>query len=293
MSASGITDLATAWRILCASKWLVASIVAVFTIGAVAAAFLTRPVYRARVVMIPADSDESPAGLGAMLGNLGGLAALGGINLGGGDNSVEAIATLKSRQFTENFISQNQLISRLFYRKWDAENQTWSVTGDEVPTLWDAWLYFDRKVRRVSDDKRSGLVVLEIDWIDAAEAAAWANELVARLNETMRARMLTETDASIRHLEKELARTDVVALQQAISRLIETYVKKQTVATIRPEFAFRVVDPAAAPDDDDFVRPKRALYLVGGPVAGLLVALFVLLIRDFLRREMLGQTQAQ
>lgn len=293
MSASGITDLATAWRILCASKWLVASIVAVFTIGAVAAAFLTRPVYRARVVMIPADSDESPASLGAMLGNLGGLAALGGINLGGGDNSVEAIAMLRSRQFAEDFISQKQLVPRLFHRKWDSEREAWTVTGDDVPTDWDAWRYFDRKVRRVSDDKRSGLVVLEIDWIDAAEAATWANELVARLNETMRARMLAEAGASIRHLEQELARTNVVALQQAISRLIETYVKKQTVATIRPEFAFRVVDPAAAPDDDDFIRPKRALYLVAGPVAGLLVALFVVLMREFLRREVLGQTQAQ
>ena len=292
MSANGNTDLATAWRILCASKWLVASIVAVFTIGAVAVAFLTQPVYRARVVMIPADADESPAGLGAMLGDLGGLAALGGINLGGSDISVEAIAMLKSRQFTEDFISQKQLVPRLFHRKWNTEIQAWTVTGDDVPTHWDAWRYFDRKVRRVTEDKKSGVVILEIDWIDAAEAAVWANELIARLNETMRARMLAEAGASIRHLEKELARTDVVALQQAISRLIETYVKKQTVATIRPEFAFRVVDPAAAPDDDDFVRPKRALYLVAGPVAGLLVALFVVLMRDFLRREMLGQTQA-
>lgn len=281
----GTSDLGSVWAVLRNNKILVIGIVIAFTVAALAAAFLTRPVYRASVVLIPADAGDSPAGLGAMLGDLGGLATLAGLNLGGADITVEALATLRSRQFTEEFVEHNDLLPVLFANDWDAEAKSWRVTGADVPTLWDAYRLFDRKIRRAVEDKKTGLVTVEVDWTDRVAGADWANELVGKLNDVMRTRAIREADASVAYLQQELTKTDVVALQQAIYRLIETHIKRRTVATVRPEFAFRVLDPAVPRDPDDFIRPMRALYLVAGPVAGLLFAVFLVLAIDFLRRE--------
>jgi uncharacterized protein involved in exopolysaccharide biosynthesis len=282
------SDLMSVWVVLRKNKFLVIGIVTVFTVAALAAAFLTRPVYRASVLLIPAETGDSPVELGAMLGDLGGLASLAGLNLGGANITVEALATLRSRQFTEEFVEQNDLLPTLFADDWDVASGTWKVSGDDVPTLWDAYQLFDRKIRRAVEDKKTGLVRVEIDWTDRVAAAAWANELVARLNEVLRTRAIREADASVEYLQQELKKTDVVQLQQAIYRLIEANVKRRTVATVRPEFAFRVLDPAAPPDPDDFVQPKRALYLIAGPVAGLLFAVCLVLAVDYLRRELVA-----
>jgi hypothetical protein len=282
----GATDLRSVWDVLHHNRILVIGIVIAFTAAALAASFLTRPIYRAVVVLIPADTGDSPARFGAMLGDLGGLATLAGLDLGGADITVEALATLRSRQFTEAFVEQNNLLPVLFADDRNTATNSWKVAGADVPTLWDAYRLFDRKVRRAVEDKKTGLVTVEIDWTDRVAAANWANKLVERLNDVMRTRTIREAEASIAYLQQELTKTDIVALQQAIYRQIEAHVKRRTVAAVRPEFAFRVLDPAAPPDPDDFIRPKRALYLVAGPVAGLLFAVFLVLAIDFLRREL-------
>jgi uncharacterized protein involved in exopolysaccharide biosynthesis len=282
----GATDLRSVWDVLHHNKILVIGIVIAFTAAALAASFLTRPIYRAVVVLIPADTGDSPASFGAMLGDLGGLVTLAGLDLGGADVTVEALATLRSRQFTEAFVEQNNLLPVLFADDRNTATNSWKVAGADVPTLWDAYRLFDRKVRRAVEDKKTGLVTVEIDWTDRVAAANWANKLVERLNDVMRTRTIREAEASIAYLQQELTKTDIVALQQAIYRQIEAHVKRRTVAAVRPEFAFRVLDPAAPPDPDDFIRPKRALYLVAGPVAGLLFAVFLVLAIDFLRREL-------
>jgi uncharacterized protein involved in exopolysaccharide biosynthesis len=280
-----VSDLVSVWAVIRRYKALVIGIVIAFTLAALDVAFLTRPVYRASVVLIPADTNDSSAGLGAMLGDLGGLATLAGLNLGGADITVEALATLQSRQFTEEFVKENILLPVLFADDWDAETKSWIVTGADIPTLSDAYSLFDSRIRRAVEDKKTRLVTVEIDWRDRVAAADWANKLVGKLNEVMRTRAIREADASVAYLQQELAKTDMAALQQAIYRLIEAQVQRRTVAAVRPEFAFRVLDPAVPSDPDDFIRPRRALYLVAGPVAGLLFAVFLVLTIDFFRRE--------
>ena len=61
---------------------------------AVTLAFLMRPVYHGKVVFLPAKEASSSSALGALAGNIGGLASLAGINLGGDSNEAENMAVL-------------------------------------------------------------------------------------------------------------------------------------------------------------------------------------------------------
>jgi uncharacterized protein involved in exopolysaccharide biosynthesis len=245
---------------------------------ATSVAFLLTPLYRSSVVLIPARSDTEASALRS-IGGLGSLASLAGLSLGGdGEQTVEAVALLKSRQLAVGFIRDKELMPLLYPDEWDTDRKAWKVSGDKVPTMSDAYEYFNEKVRRVSEDRRSGLVTLSIDWHEPNLAAAWATDLVSRVNELMRARAITESDASIEQLKDRLANTSVVPLQQGISGLMESQIKRKTFATVRSEYAFRVVDPASVPDKKDRIYPRKPLFAVLGFLAGMLIGALLALV---------------
>lgn len=264
-----------------AKKWWVIGCVLVFTAGFTAVAFLMTPIYRASALLIPANTNQSAGGLGG-LAQLGGIASLAGINVTAkGSVTEEALAVLKSREFTEKFIADKNLMPQIFRRKWDAATGRWK---GEPPTPNKAYRYFNEKIRSVDQDKKTGLVTLQIDWRDRNEAAAWANELVQRLNQEMRERAIREADASLGFLSKELASTSEVVAREAIGHLMESQIKQRMIADVTQEYVFRTVDRAMAPDADNPVRPQKAAMIAAGPTLGLVVGVLIVLVTGGSRR---------
>ncbi len=271
------TLLSQLWR----RRWLILTITLAFTAILAAVAFLTTPVYRASTVLALGNVDRNGAGaLGAMIGQFGGLASLAGLNVGGaGDSDTEvSLAVLRSRQFTEAFIRDRKLLPVLFDDRWDAGTATWKGPKKDWPTLAQGYKFFDREVRSIAYDRKTGLVTLQIDWRDPEIAAQWANELVTRANAEMRRRAIQDARASIDYLEKELSATTTVDTRTAISRLMEAQIRQRMLANVTFEYAFKVIDAALAPDLKDMIRPKRLLLVAFGAVLGMLVAVIVALL---------------
>ncbi len=275
-----VLDVRSALRLLLRKRWWIIAAVVVSTLLFTTAAFKITPVYRAVTVLIPVSSERSSfVGTGAALGQLGGLASLAGLSLGANDAATaEALGVLRSRQFAEKFIIDYNLMPQLFAKAWDASTGTWKANVHPVPTVGKAVKYFDKRIRTVTQDNKSGLISLQIDWTDRKAAAAWANELVRRLNNEMRVRAISSADASIAFLEKELTTTSVVEMREAINRIIEAQEKQRMVATVTEEYAFRVVDSASAPDADDPAKPPKFLLIVAGPMVGLGLSIACILI---------------
>jgi uncharacterized protein involved in exopolysaccharide biosynthesis len=271
---------------LWAGRWWIAVSVVLFTVAFAAAAFLMTPVYRASVVLVAASSERGGANmLSSALGQLGGLASLAGINVGSGTSHMdEALAVLRSRDLTENFIRAENLMPELFAKRWDANARRWKGPPEKVPTLGEAFKYFDARVRSVTLDKRTGLATLQIQWRDPVKAAHWANALVDSLNAEMRARAISETKASVGYLEKELALTSEVETRQAISRLMEAQINQRMYANVTREYSLRVVDRALPADPRDISSPNKLLLLVLGPTMGFVFGAIAVIIAGALAR---------
>ena len=270
-------------------RWWVLASILFFTAGFTAAAFIMTPIYRATTILVTANIGQGAGGLGAALGDLGGIAALAGINVGTrGSVTEEALAVLRSRQFTERFVSEEKLMPKLFARKWDASTEKWK--GME-PTPAKAYHYFNEQIRSVDQDKKTGLITLQIDWTDRFEAAVWANELVKRLNQEMRTRAIGDADASLGYLDKELQSTNVVTTRDAIGRLIESQVKQRMMADVSKEYAFRVVDKAMPPDADSPIRPQKLAMIGAGVFTGSMIGIVYALMSGGRRRRS-GATSA-
>jgi uncharacterized protein involved in exopolysaccharide biosynthesis len=255
-------------RLLARKWWMIASVV-VFTIGFYVAARVLTPVYRATTILIAAKADH---GLDSNGGSIGGVASLVGIDIGGSDSDKqEALAVLKSRHFTDKFIDDHKLIPVLYAKIWDETTGKWKVDEKHQPTPAKAYRHFDKDIRAVELDKKTGLITLKVDWTDRVAAAAWANELVERLNLEMRQREMARSDAAVGYLEKEFESTTAVATREAIGHLMESQVKQRMLAAVTPEFAFRVIDRAVPSDKDDPHFPNKFLMLLAGPIVGFVI----------------------
>lgn len=256
---------------------LIGIVVIACSAAAAAIAFLMTPIYRSEVVMAPVQSSQTAGSMLSIAGQLSGLAGLAGLT-NEGDETQIALATLRGREFTSQFIRENDLLPVLFGGLYDRETRQWSVPGDEQPTLWDGYKVFDQRVRKVSQDNASGIVTVAVEWSDPEIAADWANRLVAALNRRMRTKAEIEAESNLEFLRKQLGQTNLVEVQQGLSRLIEAQINKVMLASSRDEYAFSVIDPAVAADADDFIRPKRPAIVVAGLVAGLLLGILLALV---------------
>lgn len=262
--------------VLWAGKWIVLAVSLAFGSVGVAYALYAEPWYRAEVVLIRADQNSS-LGLSGQLAQLGGLAGIAGIRLNGADDS-EPIAVLQSREFAGRFIKQNQLLTVLLADQWDAETESWKARGKDTPDIRDAVKYFDENIRRVVDDRKTGLVKLTIDWKDPDMAARWANLMVEQLNRDLRDRAFASAEDNIKYLQAQMGATSVVSLQAAIGRLLETEMQKLMLARGNKEFAFRVVDRAEVPKRH--VRPRRSVIVLATTLLGGVLAAAFLLFRE-------------
>lgn len=276
-----VIDLGGVFEASLAHKWWVLFCLILVSAVFSAVALLSTPIYESVALLVPANTGKggTSGNLGAGLGQLGGLASLAGIGaLGSGGDTEEALAVLKSRELTARFINDLRLMPELFPEKWDPAASQWRVDVRKHPTEGRAFKRFDKNIRFVSHDKKTGLVTLRIRWRDREQAALWANELVKRLNVAMRQRAIAQTNAFLSYLEKELAATSVLATREAINRLIEAQIKQRMLANVTEDYAFRVVDKAVPADVDDPVQPRRLLMFLSGPVVGLFVGLVVALV---------------
>lgn len=236
---------------------------------AAAAGWLMTPIYRAQV-LFSVSSEEEQNELTRLVGSVSSFATLAGLGTAlTASRREESLAVLRSREFTEGFIRDNNLLPVIFEDRWDARTQRWS--DEDVPSLWEANRIFDQDIRTIREDKITGLVTLSIDWHDPAVASQWANELVQRADKLLRQLDISEAERSLKYLEAEADKTSVVGIQQAIYRLTEEQIKRIMLAKVRDEFAFKIIDPSAPPDEDDFVKPNRPAFVLVGLLLGLLL----------------------
>jgi len=250
------------WLVAWRGRLVIAAAGAVFAIAAVAYSLMAQEWYRAEVVLSPA---EEPSAL-PFGGQLGGIAALAGIGVGGG-NVVEAVATLESRQFARTFIEDRHLLTVLFADDWDAEHGRWREPDPEDwPDVRDAVKYFQNDLLSVSEDRQTGLVTLAVEWIDPELAADWANELANRVNAVVRERALHVSSANVAYLQKELAQATLVEMRDTTTQLLTAELQKLMLARGNEEFAFRIIDAAAVPKEP--VWPRLALITVIATMLG-------------------------
>jgi uncharacterized protein involved in exopolysaccharide biosynthesis len=242
--------------------------------------------YRTQVLLAPTTGNaESSGGIQGLVSKYSALASAVGIGLPAQQGLVSvAIARLQSRGFIEGFITDQKVMEALYPKDF------WSsvTAGQAKHTLQDGYRKFVDSVMLVERDKSSDIVTIRIDWTDRELGAEWANALVRRLNEVMRADAMDETDRNLKYLAAELQKAEYVTLRDAIASVMESQINKRMLAITQPEYAFRVLDPAKPSDAKRKQFPKRWIFLIVGSVLAGLLAIVLCLRKEAKRNRTLS-----
>lgn len=226
-------------------------------IVAIVVSLLLTPIFTAKTTLLPPQGGGG--GAAAALAQLGGLASLAGIS-GGGTTADSIVSMLKSRSAKDEIIDRFQLTER-----YEAEMR------QDVYTKLDA-------VVRVSSDKKSGLITIEVDDEDPAFAASMANAYYEVLRGLMTRVAVTEAQQRRVFFEQQFAKAKEdlgnaeVALKETQERtgLVELQGQAQAtisaVASLRAEIAQREVQLSAmrtfaTAENSDY---RRVLAELGG-----------------------------
>ena len=295
-------DLRELFTVLWAGKIKIIAVTAVFAIASVIYALSVPNQYKATALLAPAQS--SGGGLSGALGQLGGLASLAGVSIGGGESSEAQIAQeiMKSWNFIEGFIADNDLAVELFAAEgwskgsntlkingddYDVEKSEWLIEDDDTgelrpPSSWKLFKAFSERLA-VSEDKKSGLVSVSIEYYSPQIAKQWLDMYVSAVNAHMQKRKVAEVTNNINYLQAQIEKTSIAEMREVFYTIIEEQTKNKMVAEASPEYAFVAVSPSMVPEEKS--QPKRALICILGTLLGGMLSVLLVLIMHYARKS--------
>jgi len=295
-------DLRELFGVLWAGKIKIIAITVVFAVASVIYALSEPNQYKATALLAPAKSDGG--GLSGALGQMGGLASLAGISLGGGESGEAQIAQeiMKSWSYIEGFIADNNIAVEVFAAEgwskgsnelqinndvYDTETKTWSVennTTGEVgpPSSWELFKSFSGRLA-VSEDKKSGLVSVSIEYYSPLIAKQWVDLYVESINRFMQQRQVTKVSRNIEYLQEQIGKTSIAEMQEVFYSIIEEQTKNKMLAEASPDYAFVAVGPSMVPEEKS--QPKRALICILGTLLGGMLSVLLVLVTHYARKS--------
>ena len=287
-------DLRELFAVLWAGRIKIVAITAIFAIVSVIYALSIPNQYKATALLSSADS--SGGGLSGALGQLGGLASLAGVRLRGAHITKSQIAQeiMQSRSFIEGFVEENNLAVGVYAADgWDKSSNELQINSGlydvsksqwlvEPPSSWSLFKTFSG-ILSVSEDKKSGLVSVSIEYYSPLIAKQWLDLYVAAINEHMQKREMAKVTRNIEYLQAQIKKTNIAEMQEVFYTIIEEQIKNKMLAEASPEYAFVAVSPSMVPEEKS--QPKRAVMCILGTLLGGMLSVLLVLVLHYGRKS--------
>ncbi|WP_088331582.1 Wzz/FepE/Etk N-terminal domain-containing protein [Lacimicrobium sp. SS2-24] len=274
-------------------KWLIIAATFCAGLGSIYAALQMPNMYTSEAILAP----KEEKGISGVSGQLGGLASLAGIDIGGGNGNKTDIAleVLKSRKFLSDFVNRHEIAPALVAANgWLHESdrltfdeEIYNPLSDQFvrtvefpytqePSDWELYERF-KNIMSLSRDPSNGMITVGIEFYSPYLAQQWTSKLVEDLNLEMRQRDREQAKRSIEYLQNELANESIDNIRDLFFGLIEEQLKTKMLAEVTPEYAFTVVNPPQVTLLKS--APKRSLIVIvvtflAGFISTLLVVMY-------------------
>lgn len=291
-------DLREIFKVIWLGKWTIIFIVFICTGVSVFYSLSLPNIYKSEATLSPVSESSSMR----VPGQLGGLAALAGVNIGatGPDKTSIAIEVLKSRNFIGAFIEKHDLYATIMaVVEWDS-NENKLVFNSEIydsvdnkwmrkvsypfqpkPSKMEAYNAF-KSMFSVSEDKKSGLLSVSVEHLSPFVAKNILDLLISEINEEMRQRDMSEASHSITYLNQQISQTNLSEARTMLYSLVEEQIKVLMLGNVRSEYVFKTLDPAVVAEAKS--KPQRSVIVLLTAILSTLLVTLLVLLRHFIRK---------
>jgi uncharacterized protein involved in exopolysaccharide biosynthesis len=280
-------DLRELFETILRYKKQIAIFVSVITFITLVTVILMPNSYKSSIVLAPQTSQKSVGG------GLASLAAMAGVNIGGGDSGdpyVVLNAVLDDSDFHSKVIQKYDLLEKLYKPKNLVYPFGLKFSEDEdIPENIDEAIFqATKKIKKIlslSQDKKSSMITLSATFYDRFLAKElveiYLKELISKIKEND----LKEIKKQIFYYKKELSSTNDVSLKEQLSKSISTLTQKVVFSNANEYyFVKKVTEPQVAYIKDK-AKPKRALILVVAFITSFILAVFGVFFYEFIKNS--------
>lgn len=243
-------------------------------------------IYEAELTIV---ADEAQ-GEGSNMSQLGSLASLAGINVGSSSSKSQlALEVLKTRTFLSDFISMyglkevlmavndwDPISGELVYNLalYDPIKKKWlrppNGLKKSIPSDFEVAEFFLKNNLQVLTDDSGITTKIYVSHYSPIVATEIANTLVKYLNETMKKRVIKDSVAAIEYIEKELGKTNNIAMKNTLYSIMEGQLKTKMLANSKESYVFKIIDKAYQPEMKS--SPRRAIICILAFLASFLLS---------------------
>jgi len=286
-------DLRELWETIKGGKKIIALIMTVIVSITFVYVLSIPNSYKSKAVLIPAESGSQP-------GQLAGLAAMAGINLGSASMTPDVAfsSLLDNYEFMKKFIVKNNILE--YYTKDDFDKNYVFALG--FRGIYDFLKSDSKKEKKIdnegeifalakklkssfsiSADKKSGLISIEYIDKDRTYAPKMVDMFLRDASAYLVDNGLNNIDARLKYFEQEMSLVDGFELRQSLSAIISKILQEKVMMKSKKYYQCDLLSAPYEPYIKDKAKPKRALILIVSFITSMILGIFIVFFLNFIK----------
>jgi len=284
----------TIWK----NKFTIAIFSLLITSGALLYALKKPNVYTSSTVLILKENSKPSIGGGASA-----LAAMAGINIGGGSGSIDIAGLFKNLlgnyAFNKDIIQRYNLVDMLKTENieknfvfaankreiYDFFKSKPDLDKKEEDLIFDTYKNLSKNILSTSTDKESGAITLSAKFEDRFIAKKLLDIYLKEMSDYIKKLDLKEIDEQVKYYEKELYNAKNLDLKANINELLSALVKKKVLSQAGEFYMVKQLTKPQVAYVKDKAGPKRALIIIVAFITSIILGIFFIFFKEFLKNS--------
>jgi len=260
-------------RVIWRRKLLIVVIIFVAVVATAIISLTMKPVYEAKAMIMPVGGQSKDMGSAAV------LAAQFGIAPSASPAASEIVSLLKTNILRERVISRHGLLPILLDKNQGCEKAKGDIVWAGIRAL--------QGIVKINYLQKDNIIEVSAQFTDPKWAAYLVNITLFELNDLMSSEAKRVADTNKKYLEAQLDRTADPFIKTKIYNLIAQQIENSTMAEVKENFAFKVLDPPRAPDRP--IKPQKRQMAMIAFVVALFLGIFTAFVVEYVKRAKGGR----